>query len=108
MQESFQGMMQSPPMDFTYHPPPPSQPPHHHSPPLATQPPTTSLPPVTAPLQTANPPSMPRIPSGIVNPLMRTADFTAPQHPYQNVYVPPIQPHDDGHYIYRVIGQTWS
>lgn len=30
-----------------------------------------------------------RPPSGIINPLYATADFTMPQHPYQNVYVAP-------------------
>ena len=29
---------------------------------------------------------------GIVNPILRMADFSAPVHPYQNYYVPPIQP----------------
>jgi len=30
-----------------------------------------------------------RPPSGIVNPMFATADFSMPQHPYQNVYVAP-------------------
>ena len=29
---------------------------------------------------------------GIVNPILKMADFSAPVHPYQNYYVPPIQP----------------
>ena len=29
---------------------------------------------------------------GIVNPILRTADFSVSGHPYQNFYVPPIQP----------------
>lgn len=38
------------------------------------------------------PPSVPGMPRpGIVNPLMRTADFSAPTHPYQNYYVAPNQ-----------------
>lgn len=28
---------------------------------------------------------------GIVNPILRMADFSAPMHPYQSHYVPPIQ-----------------
>lgn len=44
------------------------------------QPPTT-LPPAPPVKQ------MPR--SGIVNPLLRTADFSAPTHPYQSHYVAP-------------------
>jgi hypothetical protein len=31
----------------------------------------------------------PRVPSGIVNPLMATADFAMENHPYQNHYVAP-------------------
>jgi len=30
-----------------------------------------------------------RPPAGIVNPMFATADFSMPQHPYQNVYVAP-------------------
>lgn len=36
------------------------------------------------------PPARP--PAGIVNPMYRTADFSMPQHPYQNVYVAPNYP----------------
>ncbi|OCK78946.1 hypothetical protein K432DRAFT_300879 [Lepidopterella palustris CBS 459.81] len=43
--------------------------------------PTTSLPPA--------PPARPRPPVGILNPLLATADFTMPQHPYQSYYVAP-------------------
>lgn len=46
----------------------------------------TSLPPV---------PSQPRLPAGIVNPLMATADFSMENHPYQNHYVAPFRPLDD-------------
>ncbi|MCJ1234791.1 hypothetical protein MMC14_002754 [Varicellaria rhodocarpa] len=55
---------------------------------------TTSLPP--APTI----PPVPAIPRGIVNPLMRTADFNAPTHPYQNYYVAPSQHHHNNHYLY--------
>jgi hypothetical protein len=76
-------MMQSPPMDFQYTPQ--SQ---------------TSLPPAPpiAPMQH-------QIPRGIVNPLMRTADFNAPSHPYQNYYVAPNQHHNDAHYFYSLLNQ---
>ena len=66
---------------------------------------TTSLPPVAAP-QMPSPPTggMPRgIPSGIVNPLMRTADFSFSQHPYQNDYVAPNHPSgQDGGFFTRL------
>ena len=35
---------------------------------------------------------------GIVNPLLRTADFSAPKHPYQNYWVPPLHPQQYNHY----------
>ncbi|KAH8809039.1 hypothetical protein F5884DRAFT_822151 [Xylogone sp. PMI_703] len=35
------------------------------------------------------PPAPPRIPSGIPNPLLKTADFSLPNHPYQQYYQPP-------------------
>jgi len=47
---------------------------------------STSLPPV---------PARPRVPSGIVNPLMATADFSMENHPYQSHYVAPLNPLDD-------------
>jgi len=71
-------MMQSPPMDFQY------------------QQASTSLPPAP-PIQPVQ-----QIPRGIVNPLMRTADFSAPTHPYQNYYVAPNQTHNDAHYFYTL------
>ena len=40
------------------------------------------------------------MPKGIVNPLMRTADFNAPTHPYQNYYVAPNQHTQHNHYLY--------
>ncbi|EFW14207.1 C6 transcription factor [Coccidioides posadasii str. Silveira] len=39
------------------------------------------------------PPSRPRMPQGIVNPLMATADFSFDNHPYQNHYVAPHNNH---------------
>lgn len=38
-------------------------------------------------------PSRPRMPQGIVNPLMATADFSFANHPYQNHYVAPHNNH---------------
>lgn len=35
------------------------------------------------------PPARPTIPSGIPNPLLKTADFSLPNHPYQQYYQPP-------------------
>jgi hypothetical protein len=47
--------------------------------------PATSLPP-------APPQPQPRtMPSGILNPLLKTADFSLPNHPYQQYYQPPNQ-----------------
>jgi hypothetical protein len=43
-------------------------------------------------------PPRPRIPTGIVNPLMARADFSVENHPYQNHYVAPNNPLD--HYQY--------
>jgi len=51
--------------------------------------PATSLPP-------APPPSRP-MPSGILNPLLKTADFSLPNHPYQQYYQPPNQQHNFSH-----------
>ncbi|KAG4424700.1 hypothetical protein IFR04_002233 [Cadophora malorum] len=50
--------------------------------PATTQAPATSLPP-------APPPPRPAIPSGILNPLLAKADFSLPNHPYQQYYQPP-------------------
>lgn len=50
------------------------------------QAPTTSLPP--APPQAGKP----NVPGGILNPLLKTADFSLPNHPYQQFYQPP-NPH---------------
>lgn len=38
-------------------------------------------------------PSRPRVPQGIVNPLMATADFSFANHPYQSHYVAPHNNH---------------
>jgi hypothetical protein len=51
--------------------------------------PATSLPP-------APPPSRP-MPSGILNPLLKTADFSLPNHPYQQYYQPPNQHQNFSH-----------
>lgn len=40
----------------------------------------------------------PKIPSGIVNPLMATADFSMENHPYQNHYVAPHNQLNNYHY----------
>ena len=51
--------------------------------PNTNQAPATSLPP-------APPQPPPRaMPSGILNPLLKTADFSLPNHPYQQYYQPP-------------------
>ena len=43
-------------------------------------------------------PTISALPKGIVNPLMRTADFNAPTHPYQNYYVAPNPQHHNSHH----------
>lgn len=53
------------------------------------QQPATTLPPA--------PPVKQMLRSGIVNPLLRTADFSAPTHPYQSHYVAPNQPAHHNH-----------
>jgi hypothetical protein len=55
------------------------------------QAPPSSLPP--APPQPARPP----MPSGILNPLLKTADFSLPNHPYQQYYQPPSQHNQFSH-----------
>ncbi|TGO15790.1 hypothetical protein BTUL_0036g00820 [Botrytis tulipae] len=48
--------------------------------------------PSNTPAPTSNVPSAPArpsIPSGILNPLLKTADFSLPNHPYQQHYQPP-------------------
>jgi hypothetical protein len=45
-------------------------------------------------LPAPNPPApRPTPPGGILNPLLRTADFSLPNHPYQQYYQPPNQHH---------------
>ena len=58
----------------------------------AMQGPATSLPP--PPPQ----PARPAMPSGILNPLLRSADFNYPNHPYQEYYKPPSQLNQYSHY----------
>ncbi|KAK4972517.1 hypothetical protein LTR66_011322 [Elasticomyces elasticus] len=53
---------------------------------------TTALPPAPPQTQPAVP-ARPKVPAGIPNPMYATADFSLPQHPYQNVYVAPAAPH---------------
>ncbi|KAK4934024.1 hypothetical protein LTR66_015766, partial [Elasticomyces elasticus] len=53
---------------------------------------TTNLPPAPPQPQPAVP-ARPKVPAGIPNPMYATADFSLPQHPYQNVYVAPAAPH---------------
>jgi hypothetical protein len=48
---------------------------------------TNSLLPAPPPPQ----PQQTQIPSGILNPLLKTADFSLPNHPYQQYYQPPNQ-----------------
>ena len=83
-QQQMPNMMHTPPMDFQYQQAPTSLPP---------APPVPPIPPVN------------QIPRGIVNPLMRTADFSAPTHPYQNYYVAPNQHHNEAHYFYSLLNQ---
>ena len=66
-------------------PPPPLA--MHTAPQQQAPPPSTSAPP--APQQQQAPPQTKRPPAGIPNPLYAKADFSLPQHPYQNYYVAP-------------------
>ena len=50
----------------------------------------------------SSPPTLPAIPRGVVNPTMRMADFSAPQHAYQNHWVAPTPGHNESHYLYRL------
>ncbi|KAI9683622.1 MAG: hypothetical protein M1829_004926 [Trizodia sp. TS-e1964] len=43
------------------------------------------------------PPPASRRPGGIMNPLLATADFSGPQHPYQSFYTPPNVHHNSNH-----------
>jgi hypothetical protein len=51
--------------------------------------PQVNLQPIPAASLPPAPPARPRPPVGILNPLLATADFTMPQHPYQSYYVAP-------------------
>lgn len=53
---------------------------------------SSSLPPAPA--------AAPRIPSGILNPILATADFSMPQHPYQSYYVAPNPIQNNSHFTY--------
>jgi hypothetical protein len=64
---------------------------------------TWSPPPTANPSPSQQPAPMPQIPKGIVNPTMRMADFSAPNHAYQNYWVAPVQNHNEGHYFYRLV-----
>ncbi|KAL2354442.1 hypothetical protein BJ546DRAFT_843855 [Cryomyces antarcticus] len=60
---------------------------------------STQPPPISAPMPPA-PPTRPRFPVGVLNPLLAAADFTMPQHPYQNVYVAPNPVHHHSQLYY--------
>ncbi|PSN61883.1 hypothetical protein BS50DRAFT_639154 [Corynespora cassiicola Philippines] len=67
--------------------------------PQAQQPQVTfqpAMPPVSVPAA-APVPTRPRPPMGVPNPLLATADFTLPQHPYQSYYVAPNPMHQTAH-----------
>ncbi|KAL1953310.1 hypothetical protein VTO42DRAFT_3017 [Malbranchea cinnamomea] len=52
---------------------------------------------LNSPYLSTDPMSRPRLPQGIVNPLMATADFSAENHVYQNHYVAPQNNHPGGY-----------
>jgi len=62
--------------------------------PSTSQAPTTSLPPA--------PPAPPRVSGGILNPLLAKADFSLPNHPYQQYYQPPNQHNHFSHSNYNM------
>lgn len=64
-------------------------------PPAPPPPPVPVLPP-TPPTR----PTRPTIPAGILNPLLATADFSMPQHPYKSHYVAPRLPSSQPQYPY--------
>ena len=96
-QQQMENMLQTPPLDFSFQAAQTQQQPPQQQQPVSQAAPSTMGPSPTTP------PSMPQIPRGIVNPLMRTADFTGATHPYPNHYVPPNQPNNDTHYFYRLV-----
>ncbi|KAK7527120.1 uncharacterized protein IWZ02DRAFT_192521 [Phyllosticta citriasiana] len=78
----------------------------------AVQPQTTtipmSLPPAPVPPPSAGSVSSstsngsrPRLPSGILNPMLTAADFSLPQHPYQNYYVAPNLTSTQGNWAFN-------
>ncbi|KAK8191978.1 hypothetical protein HDK77DRAFT_62036 [Phyllosticta capitalensis] len=79
----------------------------------AVQPQTTALPMSSLPPAPAPPPSAgsvsstssngsrPRLPSGILNPMLTAADFSLPQHPYQNYYVAPNLTSTQGNWAFN-------
>ena len=126
-QQQMQTMLHTPPMDFAGFPmplhPPPHAPSHPLPPPpapLMSQPPhpQAAHPPQTGPQpgqqqgqqpQPQPQPGMPKFPRGIVNPLMKTADFASPTHPYQSHYVPPSKANSgEGHYFYRLVESNFN
>lgn len=66
--------------------------------PVTTQAPSTNLPPAPPPATTGRP----RPPQGIVNPLFKTADFSLPNHPYQQFYQPP-NPHQPNQFAHHYL-----
>jgi hypothetical protein len=56
--------------------------------------PSTNLPPIPPAPQTRG-----GVPGGIPNPLLKTADFSLPNHPYQQYYQPPSQL-NNGHFTH--------
>ncbi|KAK7543194.1 hypothetical protein IWX49DRAFT_161062 [Phyllosticta citricarpa] len=78
----------------------------------AVQPQTTTIP-MSLPSAPAPPPSAgsvssstsngsrPRLPSGILNPMLTAADFSLPQHPYQNYYVAPNLTSTQGNWAFN-------
>jgi hypothetical protein len=61
-----------------------------------TQAPATNLPPAPPPAP------RPKVPGGILNPLLKTADFSLPNHPYQQFYQPP-NPHQHNQFAHNYL-----
>lgn len=85
----------------------PPMPPSMQSPPMDYQKTQTTIlpPPIPSPIPPPipPPPQQQQIPRGIINPLMKTADFSGSTYPYQNYYVAPVQSHNEQHYFYGLI-----
>ena len=69
------------------------------------------------PLPQQPPPAQKKPPSGIVNPMYRNADFSKPDAPYKNFYVPPALPppppplhhqHQSGTHGMNVVGSGYG